>query len=81
MTFVLAGRLCNISARGALANLPHRLRVGQKVRLDIAFPFSKSVWMSYDGEVVRTEPSMSGTSVAVKYIDPRPSFVEGEIDR
>jgi hypothetical protein len=54
--------------------------VGSKIRVEIAFPFSKSVWMSYEGEVVRTEPAMSGTNVAVRFINPKPSFVEEEPD-
>ena len=76
--FSLDGTLRNISARGALGNLPVDLQVGSKVRFDIAFPFNRLVWLSYEGVVVRIEQATAGVDVAVRFTNVRPSFIEDE---
>jgi hypothetical protein len=70
----LTGRLCNISARGALGNLPGGFQPGTRVRVEIALPFSQLAWICYEGEVVRSEPVEAGVETALKFISTRPSF-------
>lgn len=78
MSFVLPGKLRNISARGALADLPSLIQVGTRVRLDLAIPFSRLVWLSYEGEVVRLEATGTGVGTAIRFTSVRPSFLEDD---
>lgn len=72
--FALTGRLRNISAKGALGNLSLMLQVGSQITLAIAFPFARTIWMSFECEVVRTVTSGSGVDTAVKFKGVRPQF-------
>lgn len=73
-SYLMAGRLRNISARGALGNIPGGLQVGSLVRFSIALPFSESIWLSYDGVVVRSEAAVGGADIALSFTTARPIF-------
>ena len=78
--FSLTGRLRNISARGALGNIPCKLQVGSDIRLEIGFPFSRLVWMRFDCEVLRTETTGTGVDTALRFTSGRPLFSYDETD-
>jgi hypothetical protein len=78
LSYVMAGRLRNISARGALGNIPGSLQVGSRVRFAIALPFSESIWLSYDGVVVRSKEADVGTDIAFRFTTARPIFSDVE---
>ena len=72
--FAYAGRLRNISARGALATIRRYLQVGTRISLAVAFPLSRLIWMRYDCEVIRTEAAGAGVDTALMFTSVRPSF-------
>jgi hypothetical protein len=74
--FNLAGKLKNLSSRGAFFLLAKRLKLGAGLDVEIHVPMKEKSWMKYSAKVVRVQKEESGFGVAVNFATTRPIFIE-----
>jgi hypothetical protein len=68
------GTLGNLSSNGALLLLSRNLDPGTRVEVWIRVPFKRENWMTYSGEVVRSERTATGSGIALRFEIARPGF-------
>jgi hypothetical protein len=74
--FEMAGSLRDLSSLGAFIDLPNRLEPLTTVAIQIRVPFERENWMSYRGEILRTESTDSGYGLAIRFMGSRPAFYD-----
>lgn len=67
-----AGRLRDLSSRGAFLSLPRQLRLGMRFELWIRTPSEPERWMAYPAEIVRIDRGRGRIGAAAKFLTTRP---------
>ena len=70
------GELDNLSSNGAFLYLSRLLSPGTKLLVQVRIPFKKDNWMTYSGEVVRSQSAKLMFGIAVKFNTSRPGFIK-----
>lgn len=75
----LAGRLKNLSSRGAYVYLEAPIPIGARLEISINLPLGREIWMNYAAVVVRMNNTSGMPGVALKFDTSRPSFSTGPV--
>ena len=68
--------LQNLSSGGAFFFLPHPVRLGTRLDVEIQVPMKEGSWMKYSAKVVRVKRQEASFGVAVKFPSAKPTFIE-----